>query len=35
VGCESQEEIDELWEKLTGDGGAPGRCGWLKDKFGL
>ncbi len=35
VGCETQHEIDELWDKLTADGGAPGRCGWLKDKFGL
>ena len=35
VGCETQEEIDELWQKLTADGGAPSRCGWLKDKFGL
>ncbi len=35
VGCESQEEIDELWTKLLADGGAPSRCGWLKDKFGL
>ena len=35
VRCESQQEIDELWEKLTADGGAPSRCGWLKDKFGL
>ena len=35
VGCESQQEIDELWTKLTADGGEPGRCGWLKDKFGL
>ena len=34
VGCETQSEIDELWGKLT-DGGAPSRCGWLKDKFGL
>ena len=34
VGCETQQEIDELWERLT-DGGAPSRCGWLKDKFGL
>ena len=35
VGCESQEEIDDLWAKLTEDGGAPSRCGWVKDKFGL
>ena len=35
VTCDSQEEVDELWEKLTADGGEPSRCGWLKDKFGL
>ena len=35
VGCETQLEIDDLWAKLTADGGAPSRCGWLKDKFGL
>ena len=35
VGCETQQEIDELWAKLTANGGAPSRCGWLKDKFGL
>jgi predicted 3-demethylubiquinone-9 3-methyltransferase (glyoxalase superfamily) len=35
VGCETQQEIDELWQKLTADGGGPSRCGWLKDKFGL
>jgi predicted 3-demethylubiquinone-9 3-methyltransferase (glyoxalase superfamily) len=35
VGCETQEEIDDLWQRLTADGGAPSRCGWLKDKFGL
>ena len=35
VGCETQQEIDELWARLTADGGTPGRCGWLKDKFGL
>ncbi|MDQ6694766.1 MAG: VOC family protein [Chloroflexota bacterium] len=34
VNCETQQEIDELWEKLT-EGGEPGRCGWLKDKFGV
>jgi predicted 3-demethylubiquinone-9 3-methyltransferase (glyoxalase superfamily) len=35
VGCDTQEEIDELWSKLTADGGSPSQCGWLKDKFGL
>ena len=34
VNCETQEEIDELWEKLS-TGGQKSRCGWLKDKFGL
>jgi predicted 3-demethylubiquinone-9 3-methyltransferase (glyoxalase superfamily) len=35
VGCDTQDQIDDLWTKLTADGGAPGRCGWLKDRFGL
>jgi len=35
VGCETQQEIDDYWDKLTANGGAPGRCGWLKDKYGL
>ncbi len=35
VGCETQQEIDDLWARLTADGGEPGRCGWLKDKYGL
>jgi predicted 3-demethylubiquinone-9 3-methyltransferase (glyoxalase superfamily) len=35
VNCETQDEIDYFWEKLSADGGATGRCGWLKDKFGL
>ena len=35
VDCKSQEEVDELWSKLTADGGQPSQCGWLKDKFGL
>jgi predicted 3-demethylubiquinone-9 3-methyltransferase (glyoxalase superfamily) len=35
ISCETQQEIDELWEKLTAGGGSKGQCGWLKDKFGL
>ena len=35
VDCETQEEVDELWSKLTANGGKEGPCGWLKDKFGL
>ncbi len=35
VECQTQEEVDEYWEKLTADGGEEGPCGWLKDKFGL
>ncbi|MGE5758758.1 MAG: VOC family protein [Gemmatimonadota bacterium] len=34
VDCETQQEVDELWTKLS-EGGEPGRCGWLKDRFGL
>ncbi len=34
VDCRSQEELDELWEKLSA-GGSPGQCGWLKDRYGL
>jgi predicted 3-demethylubiquinone-9 3-methyltransferase (glyoxalase superfamily) len=34
VNCETQEDIDELWNKLSA-GGEKGRCGWLKDKYGL
>lgn len=34
VNCENQEEIDELWEKLS-EGGEKQRCGWLKDKYGI
>lgn len=35
VNCESQKEVDELWNKLTADGGEESMCGWLKDKYGL
>lgn len=34
VNCKTQKELDELWEKLS-EGGEKGRCGWLKDKYGL
>src|SRR6478735_3068576 len=34
INCDDQSEIDRYWEKLS-EGGEPGRCGWLKDKFGL
>lgn len=34
VNCETQEEVDELWDKLSA-GGKKERCGWLKDKYGL
>ena len=34
VDCETQKEVDELWEKLSA-GGSKDRCGWLRDKFGL
>jgi predicted 3-demethylubiquinone-9 3-methyltransferase (glyoxalase superfamily) len=35
VNCETQEEIDYYWNKLTSNGGEESMCGWLKDKFGL
>jgi predicted 3-demethylubiquinone-9 3-methyltransferase (glyoxalase superfamily) len=34
VGCETQEEVDYFWEKLS-EGGTKGQCGWLKDKYGV
>ena len=35
INCETQEEVDYFWEKLTADGGEESQCGWLKDKFGV
>jgi predicted 3-demethylubiquinone-9 3-methyltransferase (glyoxalase superfamily) len=35
VHCKTQEEVDYYWDKLTGSGGRPSQCGWLKDKYGL
>ncbi len=35
VECKTQAEVDELWQKLTADGGEESMCGWLKDKYGL
>ena len=35
VNCETQAEIDDLWAKLTADGGEESQCGWLKDRYGL
>ena len=35
VNCETQDEVDEYWKKLTAGGGQEVQCGWLKDKFGL
>ncbi len=34
MNCETQDEVDELWEELS-EGGERQRCGWLKDRFGL
>ena len=35
INCETQEEVDYFWEKLTTNGGEESACGWVKDKFGL
>ena len=35
VNCDSQDEVDYYWSRLTADGGQESMCGWLKDKFGF
>lgn len=35
IAAPTQADIDRLWDALTADGGEPGQCGWLKDKYGL
>jgi predicted 3-demethylubiquinone-9 3-methyltransferase (glyoxalase superfamily) len=35
ISCDDQQEVDYYWDRLTAEGGEPGPCGWLKDRYGL
>src|SRR6476620_3168621 len=35
IACETQEDVDYYWDRLTADGGEEGPCGWLKDRYGV
>ena len=35
MSCETQEDVDRLWDALVSDGGSESQCGWCKDKWGV